>query len=124
MKTALLSSLSDAQLSPFYLPKSKVYVDMDNLFLFQFCLCDLFVKNEDASCNARPIHGKGAHAMGQFSTRAILSHTMNELSLLVDSLDCLYFCQTRSTTFCLFPVIVCERIARVENCPSARAPFP
>ena len=25
------------------------------------------------SCNARPIHGKGALALGQFSTRAILS---------------------------------------------------
>ena len=34
--------------APFYLVKSKVYVDMDYLFLFQFCLCDLFVKNEDA----------------------------------------------------------------------------
>ena len=48
------------------------------------------------------------------STRAILSHTMTELSLLADSLDSLYFCQTPSTTSCLFPVIVCERIARVE----------
>ena len=44
---------------------------MDNLFLFQFCLSDLFIKNEDAPCYARPIHGKGA-----------LSHTMTELSLL------------------------------------------
>ena len=35
----------------------------------------------------------------------------------------LYFFQACLTTFCLFPVIVCERIARVENCPSARAPF-
>ena len=50
-------------------------------------------------------HGKGPIALGQFSTCAILSHTMTELSLLVDSLDCLYVCQTRSTTFCLFPVI-------------------
>ena len=103
---------------------SKVYVDMENLFLFQFCLRDLFVKNKDAPCYARPIHGKGALALGQFSTCAILPHTMTELSLLADSLDCLYFCQTCSTTFCLFPVIVCEIIARVENCPSARAPFP
>ena len=51
---------------PFYLVLSKVYVDMDNLFLFQFCLRDLFVKNEDAPCYARPIHGKGALALGQF----------------------------------------------------------
>ena len=61
-------------------------------------------------------------------------HTMTELSLLcivvirnslylANSLDRLYFRQTRSTTFCLFPAIVCERIARVENCPGARAPF-
>ena len=46
---------------------------MDNLFLFQFCLCDLFVKNEDAPCYAQPIHVKGALALGQFSARAILS---------------------------------------------------
>ena len=51
-----------------------VYVDMENLFLFQFCLRDLFVENEDAQCYARPIHGKGALALGQFSTRATLSH--------------------------------------------------
>ena len=37
---------SDTQLSPHYLPYSKVYVDMEN---FLFCLCDLFVKKEDAS---------------------------------------------------------------------------
>ena len=55
---------------------SKVNVYMENLFLFYFCLRDLFVKNEDAPCYARPIHGKGALALGQFSTRAILSHTM------------------------------------------------
>ena len=40
------------------------------------------------------------------STHAILSHSMIELSLLADSLDCLCFWQTRSTTFCLFPVIL------------------
>ena len=55
---------------------SKVYVDMDILFLFPIQLGDLFVKNEDAPCYARPIQGKGALALGQFSTRAILSHTM------------------------------------------------
>ena len=96
---------------------------MENLFLFLFCLRDLFVEREDAPCYARPIHRKGALALGQFPTCAILSHTMIELLHLVDSLDSMYFCQTHSTTFCLFPVIVCERIARVENCPSARAPF-
>ena len=52
--------------APHRLVYSKVYVDMENLFLFLFC--DLFVKNEDASCYARPIHGIGA--------LAILSHTM------------------------------------------------
>ena len=114
---------SDAQLRPHYLVYSKMYVDMENLFIFWFCLCDLFVKNEDAPSYARPFHRKSVLALGQFSTRAILSLTMTELWLLVNSLDCLCFCQTRSTTFCLFPVIVCERIARVENCPGARASF-
>jgi len=46
-----------------------------------------------------------------------------KLSLLADSLDCLYFRQTHLTTFCLFPVIVYVGIVRVENCPSGRAPF-
>ena len=39
---------------------------MDNLFLFQFCLRDLFVGNEDARCYARPIHVEGALALGIF----------------------------------------------------------
>jgi len=51
---------------PLYLVKLKVYIDMDNLFLFQFWLRNLFVKNEDAPCFARPIHRKGALALGQF----------------------------------------------------------
>ena len=38
---------------------------MENLFLFKFCLRDLFVKNGDAPSYARPIHGKGAIALGQ-----------------------------------------------------------
>ena len=60
-------TLSDAQLSPsLYMFQSEVYVDMDNLFLFQFCLRDLFVKNEDAPCYAQPTHGKGALALRQF----------------------------------------------------------
>ena len=66
---------SDAQLSPFHLVYSKKYVDMENLFLFQFCLRDLFVKNEDAPFYARPIYGKGALALGQFKLANILSHT-------------------------------------------------
>jgi len=39
---------------------------MENLFLFWFCLRDLFVKNEDTPCYARFIHEKGALALGQF----------------------------------------------------------
>ena len=39
---------------------------MDNLFLFQFRLHHLFAKNEDAPYYARPIHVKGALALGQF----------------------------------------------------------
>jgi len=38
---------------------------METLFLFQFCLRDLFVKNEDTTCYARPTHRKGALALGQ-----------------------------------------------------------
>ena len=49
--------------APHRLVYSKVYVDMENLFLFIFCLRDLFVKNEDAPCYARPIHGEGALAL-------------------------------------------------------------
>ena len=45
---------------------------MEDLFLFLFCLRDLFVKNKDA----RLIHGKVALALGQFFTRTILSHTL------------------------------------------------
>jgi len=48
---------------------------------FVFAIC-LFVKNEDMICYAQPIHGKGALALGHFSTRAILSHTMTELLLI------------------------------------------
>ena len=36
------------------------------IFLKHFCLRYLFVKNEDAPCYSRPIHGKGALALGQF----------------------------------------------------------
>ena len=43
-----------------------MYVDSDILFLSQFCLCDLFSKNEDALCYARPIHEKSALALGHF----------------------------------------------------------
>ena len=57
---------SFAQLSPPSFGIFKVYVDIENLFLFQFCFRDLFVKNEGAPCYARPIHGKGALALGQF----------------------------------------------------------
>ena len=60
---------------------------MDNLVLFHFCLCDLFIKNEDAPCYARPIHRKGALVLELFRTRAILSRTMTEPSLLADSFD-------------------------------------
>ena len=35
---------------------------MNNLFLFQFCIRVLFVKNEDAPFYAQPIHVKGALA--------------------------------------------------------------
>ena len=60
---------SDAQLSPlFSLAYSKVYVDMDSLFLFQLCLRDLFGKNEDAPCCTQPFHVKGALALGQFQS--------------------------------------------------------
>ena len=62
--------------APHCLVYSKVYVDRESLFLFWIWLHDLFVKNEEAPCYARPIHGKGALALGQFSTRAILSHTL------------------------------------------------
>ena len=39
---------------------------MDNLFLFQFCLRDLFVRNEDPPCYARPIKGEVALLLGKF----------------------------------------------------------
>ena len=55
--------------TPFCLVKSKVVVDMGNLFLFQFCLRDLLVKIEDAPCHARPNHGKGALALGQIQLK-------------------------------------------------------
>ena len=57
-----------------------MYVERENLFLFELCLRDLFVNNEDAPCYAGLIHGKGALALGQFSTRANLSHTMTGIS--------------------------------------------
>jgi len=38
---------------------------MGNLFLLWFCLRNLFVKNENAPCYARLIHGKEALALGQ-----------------------------------------------------------
>ena len=53
-------------MSPHRLIYSKVYVDIENLFSFWFCLRDLFVKNEDAPCYAQSIHVNGALGMGQF----------------------------------------------------------
>ena len=52
--------------APFNLVESKMYVDMENVFAFKFCFCDLFVKNEHAPCYVRPIQGKGALALEQF----------------------------------------------------------
>ena len=71
---------SDAQLSPLSFGIFKSYVDRKNNFQSVYAIC--LSKKEDAPCYARPIHGKGALALEQFSTRAILSHTMTELSLL------------------------------------------
>ena len=48
---------------PIVLVYSKVYVDLENLISFYFCLHDLFVKNEDVPYYARPNHGKGALAL-------------------------------------------------------------
>ena len=49
---------------------------MDILYLCQFCDRDLFVKNADAPCYARPIHVNGALSSAETKpTRAILSHT-------------------------------------------------
>ena len=51
--------LSDAQLSP---PSFGIFYSVSRYgkYFFQFCPGDLFVKNEDVPCYARPIHGKGA----------------------------------------------------------------
>ena len=51
--------------------------NMARRFFFILVLSTQSVRQKkDAPCYARPIHGKGALALGQFSTRAILSHTM------------------------------------------------
>ena len=57
--------------APHRLVYSKVFVDMGNLFLFWFCLCDLFVKSEDATDSR-----KRCSRAWTISTRAILLHTM------------------------------------------------
>jgi len=62
--------------APHRLVYSKVYVDMENLFFILVLSLRSVRQNEDAPCFARPIHGEGALALEQFSTRAILSHTM------------------------------------------------
>ena len=36
--------------APFHSVYLNVYVDIENLFFFQFCFRNLFVKNEDAPC--------------------------------------------------------------------------
>ena len=129
--------------APHRLVYSKVYVDMENLFLFYFCLCDLFVKiRRAAPCYARSIHWKKALAPGQFSNCAILSHTMTGKNRHTSFVNRLNFksCISHSVSFQqllysesaesigqthskFFPVIVYERIARFENCPGARASF-
>ena len=52
--------------------KEEIYVCYDEQNSVQL----LFDQNEDAPYYARLINGKGALALGQFSTRTILSHTM------------------------------------------------
>ena len=118
---------SDAQLSPssFGIFKSVCWYGK-----FVFILV-LSLRSEDAPCYTRPIHGKDSLAMGQFSTRAILSHTMTGNRQKFVKRVWQKYRQSkesaRSESSVKFritklhrsksSVILCERIARVENCP-------
>ena len=51
---------------------------MDNLFLFQFCLRNLFVKNEDVPCYARHIIRKGALMLAYKNTEQVSNYKESE----------------------------------------------
>ena len=91
---------------------------MDDLFSFQFCLRDLFEKNEDASCYARFIHVKGALALEQFQfVRSFHIHEREGSKWLSVSGSIKIDAEEREFSHRM------KKITRVENCPSAKAPF-
>ena len=80
---------------------------MENLFLFQFCRLRCSYKKKRRAM-LRALHSlKRGSCAGQFSTRALLSHTMTELSLL-----CIFV--IRNSRSLRIPYIVCIFVRRAQ----------
>ena len=117
--------LSDAQLSsPIVWYIQKCMLIRKICFYLVLSLRFVHQTKKDMSCYAWSIHWKEALVPRQFSTCVILSHTMTGNRLKVVERDWQKYRLSKESARSESSVIVCERIARVENCPSARAPFP
>jgi len=90
---------------------------MDNLFLLQLYLCDLFVKIEDAPCYARPIHGKSALVLGQLQLAQSLSCddlTFASLNLCNSKAAPYFSTPRRAQPLSAFPVVYVKRSCELK----------